>query len=142
LADGKVTLSGFSADAGHLVRVIDQSPLFSDATLDAAITPDVTEHKDRFSVSFRMRAGQLLLTLGRARKPIMITKLVNKWMPRHALFLAFNASALIFLALFVFAPILTHFGQQERGHLGKFRTTFAFPESCSKRQNSGAHGGW
>ena len=69
IADGKVTLSGFSADAGHLVRVIDQSPLFSDATLDAAITPDVTEHKDRFSISFRVRAGQMLLTLGRARSP-------------------------------------------------------------------------
>lgn len=42
----------------------------------------------------------------------MITKLVNKWMPRHALFLAFNASALLFLALFIFAPILTHFASR------------------------------
>ena len=35
LADGKVTLSGFSADAARLVRIIDQSPLFSGAALTA-----------------------------------------------------------------------------------------------------------
>ena len=54
IADGKVTLSGFSADAARLVRIIDQSPLFSGATLTAAITPDATERKDRFSISFKV----------------------------------------------------------------------------------------
>ena len=58
LADGKVTLSGFSADAARLVRIIDQSPLFSGAALTAAITPDATEHKDRFSISFRVKGAQ------------------------------------------------------------------------------------
>ena len=57
IADGKVTVSGFSADAARLVRVIDQSPLFSGATLATAITPDATEHKDRFSITFKVRGG-------------------------------------------------------------------------------------
>jgi general secretion pathway protein M len=35
--------------------------------------------------------------------------LVGRRMPRGALFLAFNAAAVIFLALFVFAPVLAHF---------------------------------
>jgi general secretion pathway protein L len=59
VADGKVTVSGFSADAARLVRIIDQSPLFSDAALAAAITPDATEHKDRFSISFRVRGARI-----------------------------------------------------------------------------------
>jgi general secretion pathway protein L len=59
MADGKVTLSGFSADAARLVRIIDGSPLFSGAALMAAITPDATEHKDRFSISFKVRGGRL-----------------------------------------------------------------------------------
>jgi len=55
MADGKVTLSGFSADAARLVRIIDQSPLFSGAALTAAITPDATERKDRFSIGFKVK---------------------------------------------------------------------------------------
>jgi general secretion pathway protein L len=55
MADGKLTVSGFSADAAKLVRIIDQSPLFSGAALTAAITPDATEHKERFSLSFKLR---------------------------------------------------------------------------------------
>jgi general secretion pathway protein M len=35
--------------------------------------------------------------------------LVSRRMPRNALFLAFNASTVLFLALFVFTPVLTHF---------------------------------
>lgn len=58
MADGKMTLSGFSADAARLVRIIDQSPLFSGAALTAAITPDATEHKDRFSIGFKIRGGR------------------------------------------------------------------------------------
>jgi general secretion pathway protein L len=58
IADGKVTVSGFSADAARLVRTIDQSPLFSGATLAAAITPDATEHKDHFIINFKVRAGR------------------------------------------------------------------------------------
>jgi general secretion pathway protein L len=60
MADGRITLSGFSADAARLVRIIDQSPLFSGATLAAAITPDATEHKDRFSISFKVRGGRIV----------------------------------------------------------------------------------
>jgi general secretion pathway protein L len=69
IADGKVTLSGFSADAAHLVRIIDQSPLFSGAILAAAITPDATEHKDRFSISFRVRGGRIVRPSASARSP-------------------------------------------------------------------------
>jgi general secretion pathway protein L len=59
IADGKVAVSGFSSEAAHLVRIIDHSPLFSDAVLAAAITPDATEHKDRFSISFKVRGGRI-----------------------------------------------------------------------------------
>jgi general secretion pathway protein L len=69
IADGRVTLSGFSADAARLVRIIDQSPLFSGATLAAAITPDSTEHKDRFSISFKVRVGRTVRPSGTARGP-------------------------------------------------------------------------
>jgi general secretion pathway protein L len=57
--DGRVVISGFSADAARLVRLIDQSPLFTGAALAAAIIPDATEHKERFSISFRIRGGKL-----------------------------------------------------------------------------------
>jgi general secretion pathway protein L len=67
MADGKVTLSGFSADAARLVRIIDQSPLFSGAALTAAITPDATEHKDRFSISFKVRGGRMTQSVAGAR---------------------------------------------------------------------------
>jgi general secretion pathway protein L len=58
IADGKVTMTGFSSDAARLVRIIDQSPLFSGAALTAAIISDATEHKDRFSISFKVRGGR------------------------------------------------------------------------------------
>jgi general secretion pathway protein L len=66
-ADGKVTLSGFSADAARLVRIIDGSPLFFGATLAAAITPDGTEHKDRFSIGFKVRGGRTIRPTASAR---------------------------------------------------------------------------
>jgi general secretion pathway protein L len=66
IAEGRVTLSGFSADAAHLVRIIDQSPQFSGAALAAAITPDAGEHKDRFSISFKVRGAR---PSGTARSP-------------------------------------------------------------------------
>jgi general secretion pathway protein L len=69
ITDGRVTLLGFSADAARLVRVIDQSPLFSDASLAAAITPDATEHKDRFSISFKVRGGRSVRPSGSIRNP-------------------------------------------------------------------------
>ncbi len=58
MADGKVTVSGFSADAARLVRTIDQSPMFFGSALTAAITPDATERKDRFSITFKIRSGR------------------------------------------------------------------------------------
>lgn len=61
IADGKVTVSGFSADAARLVRVIDQSPLFTGATLATAITPDATEQKDRFSITFKVRGARSIV---------------------------------------------------------------------------------
>ena len=67
IADGKVTVSGFSADAARLVRIIDQSPLFSGATLTAAITPDANERKDRFSITFKLRGARAVRSPGRSR---------------------------------------------------------------------------
>jgi general secretion pathway protein L len=67
LADGKVTLSGFSADAARLVRIIDQSPMFSGATLAAAITPDANERKDRFSITFKLRGARAVRSPGSPR---------------------------------------------------------------------------
>ena len=58
VADGGVSISGFSADAAHLIRLLDQSALFTGAHLAGAITPDKTEHKDRFSLAFRVRGAQ------------------------------------------------------------------------------------
>jgi general secretion pathway protein L len=58
LADGGVAISGFSADAAHLIRLLDQSPLFTGAHLTGAITPDKAEHKERFSLAFHLRGMQ------------------------------------------------------------------------------------
>jgi general secretion pathway protein L len=67
MADGNVTVSGFSADAARLVRTIDQSPLFFGAALTAAITPDATERKDRFSISFKIRSARSARPASNAR---------------------------------------------------------------------------
>ena len=66
IADGTVTVSGFSADAARLVRIIDQSPLFSGATLSSAITPDANERKDRFSIVFKLRGARAATARSRA----------------------------------------------------------------------------
>jgi general secretion pathway protein L len=66
IADGSVTISGFSADAARLVRVIDQSPLFSGAALTSAITPDANERRDRFSMVFRLRGARAAPARSRA----------------------------------------------------------------------------
>jgi general secretion pathway protein L len=58
VADGSVSISGFSGDAAHLIRLLDQSPLFTGAHLTGAITPDSGEHKDHFSLAFRLRGAQ------------------------------------------------------------------------------------
>lgn len=67
IADGTVTLSGFSADAARLVRIIDQSPLFSGATLTSAITPDANERKERFSLVFKLRGARAARPAARSR---------------------------------------------------------------------------
>ncbi|WP_161856101.1 PilN domain-containing protein [Bradyrhizobium sp. CCBAU 051011] len=67
IADGTVTLSGFSADAAGLVRIIDQSPLFSGATLTSAITTDANERKDRFSILFKLRGARAARPAARSR---------------------------------------------------------------------------
>jgi len=58
VADGSVSISGFSGDAAHLIRLLDQSALFTGAHLTGAITPDKVEHKDHFSLAFRLRGSQ------------------------------------------------------------------------------------
>ena len=58
MTDGTVAITGFSSDAAHLVRVIEQSPLFAAAHLAGAITPDGTERKDRFSLAFQLRGSR------------------------------------------------------------------------------------
>jgi general secretion pathway protein L len=62
IKDGKILISGYSADAARLVRLIDQSKIFTGAVLTSAITPDAVEHKDRFSISFNVR--------GRSARPL------------------------------------------------------------------------
>jgi general secretion pathway protein L len=69
IADGKVTISGFSADAAGLVRLIDQSTLFAGATLVAAITPDANERKDRFSLLFGVRGSRTSSRSGKIAGP-------------------------------------------------------------------------
>jgi len=70
MADGKVTVSGFSTDAARLVRTIDQSPMFFGAALTAAITPDATERKDRFSITFKVRSGRSTRPASSARSAV------------------------------------------------------------------------
>ena len=69
IADGKATISGFSADAAPLVRIIDQSPIFSGAALTAPITPDGNERKERFTITFNIRGARLLKLPSSARSP-------------------------------------------------------------------------
>jgi general secretion pathway protein L len=68
ITDGSIAISGFSADAARLVRLIDQSPLFTGAILVAGITPDATEHKDRFSITFKVRNARIMPSAGRSSK--------------------------------------------------------------------------
>jgi general secretion pathway protein L len=67
IADGKVTISGFSNDAAGLVRMIDQSTLFTGAILANGLTPDAAEHKDRFSIILRVRGAQVIPSADQAR---------------------------------------------------------------------------
>ncbi len=69
VADGKVTISGLSAGAARLVRTIDQSPMFAEAALAATITPDANEHKERFTITFKVRRARLLKLPAAARSP-------------------------------------------------------------------------
>ena len=55
MTDGAVTITGLSSNAAQLVRLVEQSPLFTAAHLTGAITPDPAEQKDRFSLAFRIR---------------------------------------------------------------------------------------
>jgi len=68
--NGQVTISGFSADAAHLVRIIDHSPMFFGSALAAAITPDPTEQKDRFRISFKVQGGRSLRPSANPRSPV------------------------------------------------------------------------
>jgi general secretion pathway protein L len=69
LGNGEIAISGLSADAARLVRLIDDSPLFTEATLAAGITPDAKEHKDRFSITFKVRNGRSISIPSKGAKP-------------------------------------------------------------------------
>lgn len=69
IENGKTIITGFSADAARLVRIIDKSPRFSGAALMAAITPDANEHRDRFTISFQARGARVSKSPARARSP-------------------------------------------------------------------------
>lgn len=58
MKDGLIIISGYSSQAARLVRIIDQSPMFSSATLIAAIVPDTNEAKDRFRIKFQLRSAR------------------------------------------------------------------------------------
>jgi general secretion pathway protein L len=55
--DGLVSIAGFSATATELVGLFDNSPLFTQASLNAPITFDAAKGRDRFSVVFRTRTN-------------------------------------------------------------------------------------
>lgn len=55
ISGGAVALSGLSSDAARLVRVLEDSRLFTGATLLGAIIPDATEQRDRFRISLKLR---------------------------------------------------------------------------------------
>ena len=116
IADGKVTLSGFSADAARLVRIIDQSPLFSGAALTAAITPDANEHKDRFSISFKVRGGTSGL---QAPGVPPDDRGDGQKIPRGAPFLAFNVLVVLFVVIFLAGAGPRPFCQSQRGDIRK-----------------------
>jgi general secretion pathway protein L len=69
LTNGDIAITGLSADAARLVRLIDDSPLFTRATLATGIIPDATEQKDRFSITFRVRDGRSISVPSKAAKP-------------------------------------------------------------------------
>ena len=56
--DQQVTMTGFSAAASSLVGLIDQSPLFSDASLTAPIALDPVEQRERFALQAKLRTQQ------------------------------------------------------------------------------------
>jgi general secretion pathway protein L len=55
ISGGRITITGFSADAARLIRLIDQSVLFTGAILSTGITPNAAEQKDHFTITFRTR---------------------------------------------------------------------------------------
>lgn len=50
-----VDINGFSDSAAGLPALFDRSPLFSDAALTAAITPDMQEKRERFSLQAKVK---------------------------------------------------------------------------------------
>jgi len=53
---GMVSTAGFSATATELVGTFERSPLFAEASLDAPITLDALNGRERFSLVVRTRA--------------------------------------------------------------------------------------
>lgn len=51
-------ITGLANSAADLVAQIDRSPLFSDAVLTSAITPDPVERRERFSLQARIAPGK------------------------------------------------------------------------------------
>ncbi len=68
---------------------------------------------------------------------------VNKRIPRGALFLAFNAAAVLFLGLFVVAPVITHFAargeeiSENASQLLRFQTLAHHAEALMKAPQAG-----
>jgi general secretion pathway protein L len=54
---GMVSMAGFSAAATELVGLIEKSPVFAQASLDAPITFDAATGRERFSLVVHMRAA-------------------------------------------------------------------------------------
>jgi general secretion pathway protein L len=53
--DQQIIMTGFSAAATSLVGLIDQSPLFADASLTAPVALDPVEQRERFALQARLR---------------------------------------------------------------------------------------
>jgi general secretion pathway protein L len=59
--DGSISMTGFSAAATELVGLFEKSPLFTQASLDAPITFDAANGRERFSLVIHARTGSLVM---------------------------------------------------------------------------------
>ncbi len=105
-------LTGFSADAARLVRIIDKSPRFSGAALTAAITPDANRAQGSLYDQLPGAGRSGVEIASQSPEPVVIAGLTRNKIPDVALFVAFNIAAVLLVVVLVIAPVLTHFSER------------------------------